>query len=123
MADFCRSMGFGYKFEKYFDTWGGLMEDDIKSNEFIGENIRTRLPRTRPCEVTYRKPLITVDGDYKVCECRDVFGELVIGSVKVQSFQEMWEGPALKALRDRFYDPSTLPEICKKCEVYAPARL
>ena len=123
MADFCRSMGFGHKFETYFDTWGGLMEDDIKSNEFIGKNIRTRLPRTKPCEVTYRKPLITVDGDYKVCECRDVFGELVIGNVKLQSFREMWEGPKLKELRNRFYDVATLPEICKKCEVYAPANV
>ena len=99
------------------------MEDDIKSNEFIGKNIRTRLPRTKPCEVTYRKPLITVDGDYKVCECRDVFGELVIGNVKLQSFREMWEGPKLRELRNRFYDVATLPEICKKCEVYAPANV
>ena len=63
MAEFCRSMGLGHQWATEFDTWGGLMEEEIKSNEFIGNRLRKRLPRTRPCEVTYRKPLITVDGD------------------------------------------------------------
>ena len=47
----------------------------------------------------------------------------MIGNVKLQSFREMWEGPKLKELRNRFYDVATLPEICKKCEVYAPANV
>jgi len=120
MAKFCRDHGFKSHFEEVYDTWGGLMEEDIKNNEYLKGRIRKRLPRTKPCEVTYRKPLITVNGDYKVCECRDVFGELIIGNVKDTPFSEMWVGPELEALRQRFYNEDTLPEICKKCEMYVP---
>jgi|TARA_B100000085_G_scaffold150792_1_gene136998 radical SAM protein with 4Fe4S-binding SPASM domain len=120
MAQFCKDHGFGHKFEKVYDTWGGLMEEDIKNNPYLKGKIRKRLPRTKPCEVTYRKPLITVDGDYKVCECRDVFGELVIGNVKETPFSELWFGSEIKKLRQRFYRQDTLPEICKKCEMYKP---
>jgi len=120
MAQFCRDHGFGCHFENVYDTWGGLMEEDIKNNEYLQGRIRTRLPRTKPCEVTYRKPLITVDGDYKVCECRDVFGELVIGNVKETPFSKLWVSQELRALRNRFYSQDTLPEICKKCEMYKP---
>ena len=120
MREFCRDNDFGYKFEHVYDTWGGLMEEDIKNNEYLKGRIRDRLPRTKPCEVTYRKPLITVDGDYKVCECRDVFGELVIGNIKETKFSDLWYGQELRNLRNRFYKLETLPKICTKCEMYKP---
>lgn len=103
-----------------FDTWGGLLEEEMKNNEYLSAKIKPRLPRTKPCEVTYRKPLITVQGDYKVCECRDVNFETVIGNVKERPFSELWYSEELKKFRNLFYTPDNLPEICKKCEVYAP---
>ena len=120
MTDICNKNNIGTVTCHGFDTWGGLLEEELKNNKYIAGQIKQRKPRTKPCEVTYRKPLITTDGLYKVCECRDVNFETVIGDVKEKPFSELWHSEELKRFRNLFYTPDKLPEVCKKCEVYTP---
>ena len=120
MVHICRKNNIRTVSAHDFDTWGGLLEEEMKNNIHLSGKVRKRLPRTKPCEVTYRKPLITVNGDYKVCECRDVHYETKIGNVKEKPFSELWYSEELKNFRKLFYTPDKLPNICKKCEVYAP---
>ena len=99
-----------------FDTWGGLLEEQLKADKDI--KIRERLPRVGPCRVSYIKPGITVDGDFKICDCRDVFDKLVVGNVFKQTIKEIWQGQTIKDLRKKFFTPESLPEVCQNCEIY-----
>jgi radical SAM protein with 4Fe4S-binding SPASM domain len=80
--------------------------------------IRKRLPRVGPCRVSYKKPVITVEGNFKICDCRDVFGALEVGNVFNETIEQIWHGQKIKDLREKFFTPEMLPEVCQKCEVY-----
>ena len=99
-----------------FDTWGGLLEEQMKADANI--KIRKRLPRVGPCRVSYKKPVITVEGNFKICDCRDVFGALEVGNVFNETIEQIWHGQKIKDLREKFFTPEMLPEVCQKCEVY-----
>lgn len=99
-----------------FDTWGGLLEDDLKEEGSL--KILKRRPRNGPCILTFKKPSISVDGDYKLCDCRDALGDLAVANIKDKSLQEIWNGKDLEEMRNRFYEPDSLPDVCKKCEMY-----
>ena len=101
-----------------FDTWGGLLEQQLKEDEQFDGVLRTRYPRVGPCKISYAKPVITVNGDLKVCDCRDVFGALVVGNIQNETISEIWNGKKIKELRLKFFTPEFLPEVCQKCEEY-----
>ena len=101
-----------------FDTWGGLLEQQLKEDEQFKGMVRTRYPRVGPCKISYAKPVITVNGDLKVCDCRDVFGALVVGNINNETLHQIWNGKKIKELRLKFFTPELLPEVCQKCEEY-----
>ena len=67
---------------------GGLLEDNISNFEQLP--IKERINRVGPCRVSFAKPLITVNGDFKLCDCRDALDELVVGNVFEQTIEEIW---------------------------------
>jgi radical SAM protein with 4Fe4S-binding SPASM domain len=95
---------------------GGLLEDNISNFEQLP--IKERINRVGPCRVSFAKPLITVNGDFKLCDCRDALDELVVGNVFEQTIEEIWNGDDIKRMRDRFYSDKTMPDVCSKCEYY-----
>ena len=95
---------------------GGLLEDNISNFEQLP--IKERINRVGPCKVSFAKPLITVNGDLKLCDCRDALDELVVGNVFEQTIEEIWNGENIKNMRNRFYSDKTMPNVCSKCEYY-----
>lgn len=113
---YLKSISMASKIEYGFDTWGGLLEDNISNFEQLP--IKERINRVGPCRVSFAKPLITVNGDFKLCDCRDALDELVVGNVFEQTIEEIWNGDDIKRMRDRFYSDKTMPDVCSKCEYY-----
>jgi len=106
----------GYTVNTLVDTWGGLVEERI--DQFAELQKRPRLARIGPCKISYLKPLVTVDLKLKLCDCRDVRDELVVGDLASGGLRALWNGERANALRASMYDPAAMPEICRKCEMY-----
>ena len=105
-----------YTVNTLVDTWGGLVETDIDQ---VGDlEKKPRLTRIGPCKISYIKPLVTVDLKLKLCDCRDVKDELIVGDLTRQSLAEIWTGPEANRIRASMYDPAEMPAICRKCEMY-----
>jgi MoaA/NifB/PqqE/SkfB family radical SAM enzyme len=64
------------------------------------------------CLDPWSKLLVNVDGSAQLC-CG---GPTVIGNLKTQSFDEMWNGPVARALRKTLNTPQE-PSYCKLCGV------
>ena len=113
---FLESLGIPYTLNTLVDTWGGLVETDIDQ---VGDlEKKPRLTRIGPCKISYIKPLVTVDLKLKLCDCRDVRDELIVGDLTQQTLAEIWTGPEANRIRASMYDPERMPEICRKCEMY-----
>lgn len=115
-VDFLDSLGIPHSLNTLVDTWGGLVEEEI--DRFTELEKKPRLARIGPCKISYLKPLVTVDLKLKLCDCRDVKNELIVGDLARQSLREAWSGPEAKRTRESMYDPEQMPEICRKCEMY-----
>ena len=114
--NYLRNIKLNSKIDYGFDTWGGLLEDNI--SKFKELPVKERVERVGPCKVSFEKPLITVNGDFKLCDCRDALDELVVGNVFDSSIEEIWNGDKIKQMRDRFYSDNAIPNVCSKCEYY-----
>jgi MoaA/NifB/PqqE/SkfB family radical SAM enzyme len=115
-VSFLDSLGVPYTLNTLVDTWGGLVEDEIDRAGALEK--KPRLTRVGPCKISYIKPLVTVDLKLKLCDCRDVKDELIVGDLAKQSLAEIWSGPEANRIRASMYDPAHMPEICRKCEMY-----
>jgi MoaA/NifB/PqqE/SkfB family radical SAM enzyme len=115
-VEFLDSLAIPYSLNTLVDTWGGLVEAEI--DRFTELEKRPRLERIGPCKISYIKPLVTVDLKLKLCDCRDVRNELIVGDLARQGLREAWSGPEAKRIRDSMYDAEHMPEICSKCEMY-----
>lgn len=113
---YLNSINLDYKIHYGFDTWGGLLEDNISNYKEL--SVKERVERIGPCEISYTKPLISVNGDFKLCDCRDALDELIVGNVFESSIKEIWNGDKIKQMRYRFYSDKTIPNVCSKCEYY-----
>jgi radical SAM protein with 4Fe4S-binding SPASM domain len=113
---YLKDINMASKIEYGFDTWGGLLEDNISKFEQLP--VKERIDRVGPCKVSFAKPLITVNGDFKLCDCRDALDELVVGNVFEHTIEEIWHGDNIKNMRNRFYSDKTMPDVCLKCEYY-----
>lgn len=109
-------IGMSNKIEYGFDTWGGMLEENISKFEQLP--VKERIPRVGPCKISFAKPLITVNGDFKLCDCRDALDELVVGNVFEQTIEQIWNGKEIREMRNRFYSDKTMPKVCSKCEYY-----
>jgi radical SAM protein with 4Fe4S-binding SPASM domain len=109
-----------------YDENGALPIDEARNIEFIpkdpryrrfdysnaGER-RIRLERN-PCKQLWNNPAIHFDGT--VCPCAfDPKETQTLGDLKKDSFDDVWYGPAYRAMRRRFRkDWKNLP-LCKEC--------
>lgn len=113
---FLESLGIPYTLNTLVDTWGGLVEAEIDQ---VGDlEKKPRLTRVGPCKISYIKPLVTVDLKLKLCDCRDVKDELIVGDLTTQTLSEIWTGADANRIRASMYDPDEMPDICRKCEMY-----
>lgn len=111
----------------FFDVFGPLLDDDqihfsIVNSLSAGDGSyyeATRLlenPRQVPCVPLWQSLYVGFDGQVSAC-CRDYHGELIVGDLAESSLVDIWNGPALSALRDRHAanDVAALPRACQNC--------
>ncbi len=104
-----------------YDSWGGQIgAADLPAGMTMARSGRFK---HRPCARTFR-PQVLWDGKVRACSC--VFGPatggdaddgLLIGDLNVNTLAEIWQGDALRKVRQRFADRD-LPDVCAKCTMY-----
>ncbi len=72
--------------------------------------------RTRCREPWRGGPVVLQDGRVTAC-CVDHDGELAVGDARRASLREIWNGPAMRRLRQRHVS-GDLPPICARCTEY-----
>ena len=111
----------------FFDVFGPLLDDDqihfsIVNSLSAGDGSyyeSTRLlenPRQVPCVPLWQSLYVGFDGQVSAC-CRDYHGELIVGDLATSTLEDIWNGPALGALRARHAanDVAALPHACQNC--------
>ncbi len=97
--------------EAFRSAWSGRV-DRVQTIPLLTRGVR----RTR-CREPWRGGLVVLrDGRVTVC-CVDADGELAVGHVERDRLQDLWNGPALRALR-RAHVSGPLPALCAGCTEY-----
>jgi len=72
----------------------------------------------KPCTDIYRSTFIFYTGEVVVC-CYDLEGQYVVGDLRKQTLEEVWNSQRYKSVRYKINnaenDPDGEPEICKNC--------
>ncbi len=88
--------------------WGGSLEVD-QTGSLCGKSLRY------PCALLWYTMVINCNGTVSLC-CIDYNWETVVGSVKDNTLEEIWNGKAMEEIRRKhvFDEYETLP-LCKTC--------
>lgn len=71
-----------------------------------------------PCYHFWLSPAIHWNGDFSIC-CNDYARKAVLGNVKNQTINELWNSPILQKFRqEQLKGNFNLPSICKDCNVW-----
>ena len=102
-----------------FTTFDGGAGD---VNEWVGKkNTDESIYAKR--KVTCRKPwwrvTIAWDGSVLPC-CMDYNKKMILGNIKDQSLEEIWNGPKMKSLRREFLSGVVTNPLCKNCDAIKP---
>jgi len=90
-------------------TWHGLVDD--RHVEY-----RPPAPLYKPCAAPFQHGCILSDGTAVPC-CLDVNGELPLGNVMRNRFQEIWSGDNYRRLRLQMLTATFPPDsICERCD-------
>lgn len=83
---------------------------------FSGKTFKHRIAGCGPCRVLYHM-VITHYGDVLLC-CNDMARSVIVGNVKQNSIQQVWNGAIFKDFLEKIYlgKPSSQDFICKLCE-------
>ncbi|HZS44960.1 MAG TPA: radical SAM protein [Blastocatellia bacterium] len=99
----------------YCDDWIGA----VKLPSYLKK--RPLYPRAfRPCLLLYKGLMVYSNGNVGACSCRDfeADSDLILGNVKEQSLDEIWNGQKVAQIRSDWLRKSKVPEICKSCRHY-----
>jgi radical SAM protein with 4Fe4S-binding SPASM domain len=103
--------------DKTYDSWCGRISND----DMIGDmELKPRKNKREPCSLLFTTMSITWNGNIVPC-CRDLDGEVILGSTTKQSVDEIWRGEKMGGFREKFID-GDIPEMCMKCEHYEGLR-
>ena len=109
MKQLCEKLGFN------FERWGFLDRSNnvkYKSNNVYNENVSC-CEQNRPFERMH----ILSDGRVIFC-CQDWSHSLVVGNIKDNTIEEIWNGTKYTSARKSLYDKDKeSPMICKKCKL------
>lgn len=80
-------------------------------------NLLPRNPPDNYCQWIYGTVTIQVNGDVVAC-CRDTKGKWVLGNVFERDISQIWNGPAVRALRRAVGTRQHKMALCRLCEGY-----
>lgn len=82
----------------------------------LGRDLKKK--RRKPfvvCDLPWTKMTVTWDGDVVPC-CYDYDKKYVLGNLRKNSLWEIWNGPAMRALRTEFNSNDVTNSLCRNCE-------
>ena len=87
------------------------------------KNIRYRRKLQQlPCKDIYQQLMVYWNGDVVPC-CYDLEGDQIMGNLKSNTIEEIWNGGKYrnfrKRLKDSIFSPELQPEFCKGCLKYS----
>ena len=105
----CNKLGFKFERWDFLDRSNNVK---YKSNGIYNENVSI-CEQNRPLERMH----ILSDGRVIFC-CQDWSHSLVVGNIKNNTIEEIWNGESYSNARDSLYNKNkTSPMICKKCKL------
>lgn len=82
--------------------------NNFGANRTVEEIVEVRDQALRPqCGHLYDYVYVRADGSVKAC-CEDVHGHYLIGNVATDSFEQIWNGQRMQAIRAANLEPDTL---------------
>ncbi len=100
---------------KPFTTWDGSAGDIRALADGPGQGAVAGGPSWVHCDFPWDAMVVTWDGDVVPC-CFDYDKKQPLGSLREQSLVEIWNGPAMQALRSEFLDNRVVNPLCRACE-------
>lgn len=118
----------GEEIDAFFARWQPLLREDdqININEYNDwsgkvadhsiEGLHATFEHRSPCRMLWRNLSVHADGKVSAC-CHDSEDELIIGDVKAETLQQIWNGEKLAGLR-RIHNEGRFAElpICANCK-------
>jgi len=103
---------------KEFKVWNGDAADVNRLADAKVDNAELQKTRKVVCNVPWEKVSVSWDGCVVPC-CYDYDKKYVLGDVKNQKIDEMWNGPEMQRLRREFLDNDVKNPLCRNCpELY-----
>lgn len=99
---------------KPFVNWGGQKSETFDNLEIVSQRAKLSSPRAHPCKFMWESLLVTWDGRVVPC-CYDFDAKLVLGDLKTQTMDEIWNGPAYVELRKAELEGRNRSELCRNC--------
>jgi radical SAM protein with 4Fe4S-binding SPASM domain len=92
--------------------WGGLYSEKTGQADF---HTQGKVVRREPCRFLWTDMVIEWDGRVAAC-CQDYEAQLIMGDAKTTPLKEIWQGPALKRLREK-HRTGRMDEVplCRGC--------
>ena len=110
-------------FVEYWRSYDGVNEIRIRFvNDWAGnisnESGNNSKKRIYPCSLLWESVVIQYDGMVVPC-CRDYDSKYILGDLKKQSLDEIWNGPAMLKLRREHLEGNYDNVLCKNCTDYS----
>lgn len=105
-------------FNYHYDSWLGLIKkNDIPEGcRFISMKNKFKMP----CQDVFGENImIMLDGKVNICGCVNFNAndELIIGDIKEDTLNNIWQGNKIKKLRKNWFEGKA-PLMCKDCRFY-----
>ena len=104
-------------------NWGGVFD----KSSFLSENCISfphraykeyNLKNQAPCHQLWKWMVINWDGRAVLC-CTDIYANVVVGDLKKEKIEEVWQGPVLSKARREFKSRSGRKNgICRECDLH-----
>ncbi|MEC7641585.1 MAG: radical SAM/SPASM domain-containing protein [Nitrospinota bacterium] len=106
-------------------NWAGRFDKDtfFEQHGINSENVRYNHKQFNkankaPCNQLWRWMVIYWDGSVVLC-CVDMFSSTVVGNLRENTIEEIWNGPILTELREKMVQRKRFEiPICKNCDLH-----
>ncbi len=110
---------------KGFSTYGGMYSGINDAAFDTQKSARFKQPTMYPCRDPWVNLIVLWDGRVVVC-CIDVDGYNVVGDLRTQSIEEIWNGPKMRELRRQHitgkYGDNKFCKYCRERRGYPPSK-
>lgn len=107
-------------YSKSFCTWDGS-DPSINALKFWGRRSKKQWRKPIPCDFPWLSMTITWNGDVVPC-CYDYDAKYVLGNVRHQRLQDVWNGSSMRALRRELLAASVSNPLCRTCTMTVHGR-